>query len=116
MINYREHFPSVWETANEQMRQLNRWGKQKHPDYTEYTLLPPCPQVIVSPTSSSAKSFCDRKAASGNISWSDILIEEVLGALEEAKSGNIENLRVELIQVAAVCCSWADEISERGKV
>lgn len=112
MTQHRE-LGAILEVVNEQLRQLEMWGAQHHPDYTNYTLLPSCPEVYLIPTTRAARNFCERKAQSGKLSWSDILIEEVLEVLDEAKAGNVKELREELIQVAAVCCSWVDAIDGR---
>lgn len=116
MINIQQYFPAIMEVIKEQQRQVDKWGKQSHPEYTEYSLLPPSISVLVSPTARSAQNICDVKSKNGKLAWNDILVEECLEAFEEAKKGDIEALRKELIQVAAVCCSWIDDIDQKKGV
>lgn len=116
MINLQQYFPAIMEVVKEQQRQVDKWGKQSHPDFTKNPLLPPNLAVMMSPTASCAKSVCDSKASRGEVSWNDIFIEECLEAAEEAKKGDVQALRKELIQVAAVCCSWIDDIDQKQNV
>ncbi len=116
MINIAEYYPSLIEVMKEQDRQVQKWGKQSHPHYTEYPLLPPSISVLVSPTARNAKMICDTKASTGKVSWNDIFVEEVLEACEEAKKGDVKALRKELIQVAAVCCSWINDLDEKENI
>lgn len=116
MINLQQYFPAIMEVVKEQQRQVDKWGKQSHPEYTEHPLLPPSISVLVNPTAHNAKWICDTKHKNGKISWNDIFVEECLEACEEAKKGDIEALRKELIQVAAVCCSWIDDIDQKKGV
>ncbi len=91
----------VWE----RYYQDKKWGEQNHPDFT--------PGFAGIPCAAGARRSCEVKASDGSISWADILIEELAEALDEAKVGNVEALREELIQVAAVAVSWAEAIDRR---
>lgn len=102
------------EVKQEQERQVKKWGIQNHPDYTVLGLLPPSLPVMMNATADNAKYICDVKFKNGKVSWNDIFVEEALEASEEAKLGNTAALREELIQVAAVACSWVDAIDRRG--
>lgn len=57
-----------------------------------------------------AKEQCDRASARGESSWSLILKEEVYEAIAEAATGDIDKLEVELVQVAAVCVKWCEQL------
>jgi len=84
---------------DERDRQIAKWGEQAHPDGTggEYYA---SMQYL-------AKETVDR----GSPTWADILQEEVWEALSEIEPGK---LRVELIQVAAVCVAWIKDLNTRN--
>lgn len=54
-----------------------------------------------------------RSMEDGSISWAAILLEEVSEALAE-KPGS-PNLRTELVQIAAVCVAWVENIDRRAE-
>lgn len=105
------------EVALEMFRQVLKWGIQSHPDYTPEG----CP--VASTTSCIAKATVEAKAAGKldeELSWWDILYEEVMEAYDELnahmlvkKEIDIQKLRTELIQIAAVCCSWVEDIDRK---
>lgn len=98
----------------EMSRQIAKWGVQNHPSYTRYGF-DDSTAPMHSANGQWFKFFCDRKAADGTLSWNDILMEEVFEALDEAKKGDLVKLREELIQVAAVACSWIESIDRNNK-
>lgn len=55
----------------------------------------------------------ERKSANGTISWLDIFLEEMAEAATAATRGDVANLRVELVQVAALACQWAAALDKR---
>ena len=102
------------EVALEMFRQVLKWGIQSHPEYTANGV------PIASTQPMLAKALCDAKATDGSLSWWDILFEEVLEAYDELnahmlvkKEIDIQKLRTELIQIAAVCCSWVEDIDRK---
>lgn len=60
------------------------------------------------PSQVEAKSVLNERFADGVGSWADIFVEEVAEAFDE--QGCVENLREELIQVAAVVIQWVSSI------
>ena len=84
-----------WEVGN----QLHQWGIQHHPDGTGG-------QWDAS-LADYAKVVCGAKAKAGTLTWKDILLEEVYEACAESDR---QRLRAELVQVAAVCVSWIEDI------
>ncbi len=104
-------YTSLAEVAEEMERQVAKWGEQNHSDYTVGGLL----DTEAAVSADNAKLFCDSKAELGTVSWNDIFVEEVLETVEEAEQGNEAKLREELIQVAAVACSWVNAIDRRNK-
>lgn len=97
------------EVGAEMSRQIAKWGVQDHVSFTD-DVVTDYPQA----DAGLAKAMYDHKASTGNVSWSDIFLEEVFEALDEAKDGELDKLRTELIQCAAVAVSWAESI-DRNK-
>lgn len=95
------------EVFDERLRQDEKWGEQNHPDVND----DPFDRPILS--ARTAKQRTDERAAAGVVTWTDILIEEVAEAIDEAQIGNVDKLRTELIQVAAVATQWVQAIDRR---
>lgn len=102
----------------ERARQDEKWGEQNHPDGTGPTVYPLLidvgMDVEVLPADHLAEAFTfatDRNAKQRTVTWRDILLEEVFEALAE---DDLEKLRTELIQVAAVASQWAEAIDRRS--
>jgi hypothetical protein len=101
------------EISKEMQSQVRRWGIQSHPHWTRTY------GIVGEPLKStdSLKSQCSYKGMGVDgyppLSWTDILLEEVGEARDEARSKNLMLLRKELIQVAAVAASWIEAI-DRG--
>ena len=88
-----------------------KWGQQNHPDF--YAAAPTIIERfrlhgIVDEVT--ARNACEWRAQTGEISWCDILIEEVAEAIG---TENPEDLREELVQVAAVVHQWIACIDRR---
>lgn len=100
------------EVGQEMTRQLEKWGVQDHPSYTPGDAIGDIvdARMYAPPAADFAKDVYERKAVAGLQSWNDILLEEVLEARDEADVGDMDKLREELIQVAAVACSWIESI------
>lgn len=111
------------ETLAERDRQHAKWGEQNHPDGTGRYASPLSRLVhtfgggnaFSSLTSAdvlarAAKEATDVATSRGEITWKDVLLEEVLEALAEE---NPLRLRAELIQVAAVAEQWVEAIDRR---
>lgn len=102
------------QVGQEMDRQVAKWGEQNHPSQYGYDVI----DCVAHPTAQDAKDLCDGITAGveqGTLSWTDIFLEEVLEAREEAVSGNLEALKEELIQCAAVALSWVESIERNGK-
>lgn len=94
---------------DERCRQHNMWGVRDHPDVNE--LVPRDRYGIGS--AEELRQACQDRFRLDKGSWTDILLEEVAEAVEEAVAGNSANLRAELIQVAAVITAWVEAIDRR---
>lgn len=90
------------DVAAERRRQDVRWGEQNHPDGTGDWHAADATQ---------ARKECEQAASIGELSWRHILLEEVAEAVAE---GRPDELRRELIQVAAVAVAWAEAIDRRA--
>lgn len=98
----------LYDIAIERQRQLDKWGDQSLPDNTGplealpqgYTYLETLERV---------RQFNDLY---NNPTWDYVLLEEVMEALSEKKRAN---LRQELVEVAAVCVSWVEDIDRKKK-
>lgn len=86
------------EIADERERQDEKWGEQNHPDGTG-------PGYRAA--AFEARQRCDRAARLGLVTYKDILEEEVYEAFAET---DVDELRAELIQVAAVAVAWIDKL------
>lgn len=115
----------IEEILAERARQTEKWGVQVHPDGTgrERRHLGDFPHAgsawgIASITNATALQLSviatevtDTAALNGNVTWTDILLEEVFEALAEDDPAR---LRAELIQVAAVAAQWVEAIDSRA--
>jgi len=92
------------EVAGERARQDEKWGQQSHPDGTDEDY-----QVIVT----GMRAKVEAKARRGELTWRDILEEEIWEAYAEVDPAK---LRVELTQAAAVIVAWIEAIDRRQGV
>jgi hypothetical protein len=92
------------EIQDELDRQDARWGEQNHPDGTGLT--------GDRELSDDVRRFTDWMASTGNLTWRDILWEEVREAFAETDE---DRLREELVQVAAVAANWVNAIDRRRR-
>ena len=100
----------TFEAQREMERQVAKFGVQNWPMYRLYDVL-----LDSNVSANYAKELVDDRAQHGDLSYTDILLEEVMEAIEEARAGKIENLRTELIQVAAVALSMVECIDRNKK-
>lgn len=92
--------------AEEREAQDAKWGVQNHPDIYRSLYYP-------IESAEKAKALTDVRAKVKQISYADILLEEVAEAIEAAMEGNKNALIDELVQVAAVAVAWVEKI-DRG--
>jgi hypothetical protein len=90
--------------VDEARRQHGLWGEQNHPDGTGLSQDAALADTV--------RNFTNLMASTGNLTWRDILWEEVREVFAETDP---EPLTEELLQVAAVCLSWADAIKRRNQ-
>lgn len=92
-------------------RQLTLWGLQDHPNGTGPYVKVGIVSERAYAASMDAKDANAWRAAEGILTWMDILYEEVLESFAEE---DLERLRVELIQSAAVIVSWVKDIDRKA--
>ena len=103
----------------ERDRQDSKWGVQSHPSLPEGIKLGPnsdknsrlCRSLGI-PTQDQAQRECELRADRGELTWSHIAIEELS---EAVCASTEEHRRDELIQLAAVCLAWAEDIDRKKK-
>lgn len=88
--------------GKEIQRQRDLWGEQNHPDGTNL--------AGDDRRAADAKLFNAVLVDINNLTWRDILIEEVFEVFAESDPDKIQE---ELVQVAAVALSWAEAIERR---
>lgn len=92
-------FQNVIQECN---RQIEKWGKQTHPDGTGADdAVMVCKYI---------REECQRAFCAGEGTWMHILDEECAEAFAES---DLEKLRAELVEVAAVAVSWITDIDSR---
>lgn len=90
------------EVLEERHRQEALWGEQNHADGTG--------ALWRAGHADAARLQCQVASELGVITWADIFEEEVAEALAES---DLERLREELVQVAAVAVAWVEAIDRR---
>ncbi len=95
---------AVIDIVRERARQNGKWGIQHHPDGTFSTEETRWQREL-------DRDLCQDAAAAGVVTWRHILQEEVSEALAETIQAS---LRSELVQVAAVCAAWIEDIDSRA--
>lgn len=106
------------EAADEMLRQLHRWGHQHYPSIDPTLVGDPdgAAAHYDLPTEDVARDRCDhRHKVDGTGTWADILVEEVAETIHSAATRTSAETRVELIQVAAVALSWAQDLAETAE-
>lgn len=99
------------EILSERKAQDAKWGEQNHP----MILLTPAVDLGVIQSQVEVKrEICNTFFPAGIGTWKHILDEEVWEAYEQAALGNQEELRKELIQVAAVVVAMIESLDRNG--
>lgn len=104
----------AFELLDECTRQVDKWGEQNWPMYSQLDLFDHNQEYGVELTADNAKGLCDHKSGDRSLSWFDITTEEYLEARDEALAGNAEKLRAELVQTAACIISAIASLDRNG--
>ena len=98
----------------ERDRQDAKFGPQRHQDSVAPNF--DSPEALARwyemPTEEDAKYNTDTRFARGDGTWADILVEELAEAIAAAFKSP-EELRAELVQVAAVAVAWIEDLDSR---
>lgn len=97
------------EVEGEVYQQVEKWGRQRHPDHPAHLEEAEARGVYKALEDGTCQALYVLGKSKEGPPWSFILLEEVFEAL--AAEDRIA-LREELIQVAAVCVSWIDDIDD----
>lgn len=88
--------------ADERDRQNQLFPDQQIPDGTQ--------SIVMSGIANIIKEMNSRLDERGHLTWRDVLAEEVAEAFSEE---DVDALRKELVQVAAVAARWIEDIDRR---
>ncbi|WP_228554683.1 hypothetical protein [Catenulispora pinisilvae] len=91
------------EVSAERFRQLDKWGAQRRENGTG--------GPVMRHTAEDMRNRCNYLAEHGGADWGAVLLEEVYEAMAEDDTAA---LRQELVQVAAVCAAWIEDIDSCG--
>ncbi len=111
----QERFEILTEIANERLRQEAKFGQQDHPwnnDDDGYTPFHEWFEALEIHGQDDAKRAVELQFSLDVGGYSDILMEEVVEALDET---DIAKVREELIQVAAVAVAAIESIDRNGR-
>lgn len=97
--------PAITAVKAETWNQLALWGVQNHPDGTR------CSRFGLDALKA-AREVYEYKRAHGVVTWASVLEEEFWEVMTEEDP---EDLRAELVQLAAVCVSWIEAIDRRQR-
>jgi hypothetical protein len=59
-----------------------------------------------------AKHYCNSRSKAGEVSWGDIVLEEIAEAFDETE--DMAALRAELVQTAAMCVNMIRALDHQG--
>lgn len=90
------------EVVGECIKQELKWGEQNHP-----LVYHPDKVRMFANSADRTKAMNDARVAEGSLAWDGILLEEVYEALGES---DLDLMRAELVQVAAVAVTMIDYI------
>lgn len=106
----REVHHPIEAVLEERARQDIKWGPQNHPSGTrdDARLLRDTSLPTYGTLAYRAKQATDEHARRGDVTYADIFVEEVFEALS---CDHPDELRKELVQVAAVAVAWIEAIN-----
>lgn len=111
------------EIRAERERQNVKWGEQNHPDVCSSPDGAPWSAEYVAykyrvPTEAEAKGLCQNAHEQNKQTFAHIAVEELCEAIAAAAEcqngiGTVQDLRKELVQLAAVVVQWIEAIDRR---
>lgn len=105
------------DVAAERMRQDDKWGEQNPPSIDPLAMGDGvfAAQLYGIPRAVAAKTITDWRFKQKIGSWADIALEEFCESIEAAAEQSAAELRVELIQTAAVIVAWVEYLDRQPK-
>lgn len=104
------------EVLQERRDQYAKHGEQDHPSFYQVFLDAPAatePEWMTEryglPTAAHARNATEFARSRGNLNWAHILVEELAEAIEAGVSSE-QQLRDELVQIAAVAVAWIESL------
>jgi hypothetical protein len=97
------------EVRRERERQDVVFGVQRHPSFPPIPIEERAAEYGV-PTEAAAKELVEKAFKSSRGTWGHVLVEELA---ETIAAPDEDNLRHELIQLAAVATAWVEDIDRR---
>lgn len=102
----------AFDLADERARQDEKWGDDRDlPDFDPRIGAMPKARFYDLPSEREAQDLCENASRTGNGNWGVIVVEEVAEAFN---TDNVEDLRTELVQVAASVVAWIEAIDRRN--
>jgi len=98
-----EYAPILGDVYAERVRQITKFGEQHRKDGTG--------GPVMQHKADEARACCEYLAKHGGADWRAVLLEEVFEAMAE---DDPVKLRAELVQSAAVCVAWVEDIDSRA--
>ena len=97
------------EIFQERKKQDDKWGEQNHPiveenfdSFIDYGII----------DEKSAKQYCEDAIKRKNLTWANIIVEEITEALHARTK---EEMREELVQCAAVLVAMIESLDRNGR-
>lgn len=96
----------------ERRNQEEKWGQQNWASFRRMPIVDRLASLGICFTEAEAKANCDTAYKEGRLLYSHIFMEEVIEAMS---ADTPQDLRKELIQVAAVAVAWIESLDRNGR-
>ena len=100
------------EIISERIKQDEKWGIQNHLIVDDSYVPEGMHLRYGLPSEKRVKELCDSLSKKNELTWGDIIVEELVEALN---APNKESMREELIQCAAVIVAMIESLDRNGK-
>lgn len=102
----------IEEILEERRRQDEKWGVQNHKIVTDTVPHELLMTYYSLPREERAKKNCDTATKEGILTWGDIIVEELVEALN---AKDYKDMRTELVQCGAVILAMIESLDRNGK-
>lgn len=107
---------TVWADAYSWVPELRDERRRQEAKFPDQHLLSGPLQAMMHTDTDVVRARVDNYAIGGYLMWADVLAEEFAEAMDVADGDHPDELRGELIQVAAVCLRWIADIDRAANV